>query len=522
MTRWAAAPERREQMVLYTRRLEDVLPPGHVARQLDDVLARIDFSPWEVGYDRRGQPAIHPRVLASVLLYGLLTRIRSSRGLEDALQVRLDFRWLAQGHSIDHTTISEFRRKHPEELKDLFADVVMTARRADLVSLQRLAFDGTRVRANNRRTGTRTISQLQEEYDELAAQCEEFMKQAAAEDARDEELFDRGAAVELPVELRDKQHRLAHLKQVLDDLQQAKADGAALPKRVPVTDLDARVMPNKEGGFAPNYTPLATVDVDSGLIVAADVIAEVNEDGHLLPAIAEVQAEFGVLAGEMLADGLNGTGANLAGCKELGVTLYSPCDLPSADNPALRDDPTQPVAEADRSRLPTQKIKSQTQFAKTAFVYDAEQDCYYCPMGQPLEYAHTTREKNGSGERIRRRYKAAASACAECPLRAQCVQGNAAARQINREQHEEVREEHAQRMATDEAQAIYRKRKHPGERPFAVIKHGFGMRRFLLRGLEKVRVEWLWAATAFNLTRLFALLRSGADPPELNPIPPPT
>ena len=40
-------------------------------------------------------------LLAGMILYGLLKRIRTSRALEEALQVRLDFRWLAQGRSID-------------------------------------------------------------------------------------------------------------------------------------------------------------------------------------------------------------------------------------------------------------------------------------------------------------------------------------------------------------------------------------------------------------------------------------
>jgi len=53
---------------------------------LDGILASIDWSKWEAAYDGRlGQPPIHPRVLAGVLLYGLLKRIRASRALEDAL-----------------------------------------------------------------------------------------------------------------------------------------------------------------------------------------------------------------------------------------------------------------------------------------------------------------------------------------------------------------------------------------------------------------------------------------------------
>lgn len=528
MTRWSQAPEVREQLVLYTQCLDDALPSDHTVRLLDEILARLDWSAWEAKYHQRlGQPAIHPRVLASVLLYGLLTRIRSSRGLEEALLMRMDFRWLAEGRTIDHTTLSEFRRKHGAELKSLFVQVCLLARDLGLLSLQRLGFDGTRARANNRRSGTRTPDELRKERDELAAKFDEFQQQSETEDARDEELFESRSTHELPPDLRDKQTRLDKLNAVLDELDRAREEGRTVPKRVPVTDLDSRVMPNKDGGHAPNYTPLATVDIDSGLIVASDVLNEVNEDKHLIPAIAEVERQFGLATRpDVLTDGLNGTAANLAACEERGTTIYSPCDVPDpATNPALRADPTQPVPQSEWPRLPVSKVtrggKTQEQLDKSAFVYDAEHDCYYCPLGQPLEYSNTTSEATGSGRRVRARYKADPQVCASCPLRSRCLQGSATARQVNREQFEGQRERHAQHMAQPESQAMYKLRRHPGERPFAMIKHHFGLRRFLLRGLDRVRIEWDWATTAFNLHRLMSLLRTRAGPKlALSPIPP--
>jgi len=81
-----------------------------MARLLDEILGALDWRAWEAHYDgKRGQPPIHPRILASVLIYGLLTRIRSSRMLEQSLRQRLDFIWLVEGRSIDHTTIAKFR-----------------------------------------------------------------------------------------------------------------------------------------------------------------------------------------------------------------------------------------------------------------------------------------------------------------------------------------------------------------------------------------------------------------------------
>ena len=516
MTRWAEAPECRDQMVLFRERLDDAIPPDHGVRWLNDILSRLDWSKWECHYHvGLGQPAIHPRVVSGVLLYGLLTRIRSSRGLEDALSLRLDFRWLAEGRTIDHTTLSEFRRKHGEELKDLFVQVVQLARELELVSLTRLGYDGTRVRASNRRSGTRTPEELRRERDELAAKYEELTRQAEAEDARDAELFETGRTQEMPRELLDTKRRIKQIDATLQDLEQAKNEGRAVPNRVPITDLNARVMPNKDGGHAPNYTPVATVDIESGLIVQADVLNVVNEDGHLIPAVEQVQRDFNPASPpEVLTDGLNGTGANLAACEERGISMISPCEIPDpANNPALREDPTQAVPKADWDRLPVHPVKGgPPQLDKSAFVYDEQRDCYWCPAGKSLPFKNTTSERSGSGRRIRSRYLAEATDCAECPLRARCLQGKTKSRQITREQYEAHRERHARKMATPEAQATYALRRHPGERPFAMIKHHFGMRRFLLRGLDRVRNEWRWATIAFNLQRLKSLMWSRAGP----------
>ncbi len=524
MTQWARPPQKREQMVLFAERLDDCLPPDHVVRLLDELLQQVDWSRWEARYHtHRGQPAIHPRVLASVLLYGILTRIRTSRGLEEALQVRLDFRWLAEGRTIDHTTLSEFRRQSGEQLQDLFVQIGLIAQQLGLLGLQQLAFDGTRIRANNRRNRTRTPAELKELERELAAKYAELATQAAAEEAREAELFGLPAPRRLPQELADVQRRQEAVAAALAELERARQAGETVPKRVPLTDPQSRLTPNKEGGFAPNYTPLATVDVESGLVVQTDVIAMTNEDQHLVAAVEQVQRDFDLdqPSPEVLADGLMATGANLAELAQRGVTLYSPVPLPDPNNPALRDDPSQPVPPAAWDRLPTKSVQTagqkREQLDKSAFVYDEARDCYWCPQGKPLPHASTTSEANGSGRRIRKRYQAAAADCAACPLRERCLLGQAQRRQINHEQHEQRRIEHAERMATEEAQTKYARRRHVGERPFAMIKHHFGARRFLLRGLEQVRTEWRWLTTAFNLHRLLALLRGRAGPTASTP-----
>lgn len=517
---WATAPQKREQLVMFPKRLDEAIEPGHVVRLLDEILSRIDWSGWEAEYDlTRGQPPIHPRVKAGVILYGLLTRIRSTRMLEESLSVRIDSMWLAEGRQIDHTTISKFRVKNAARLKDLFVQVGLVAREMEWLTLETLAFDGTRLRANNRRSGTRTPERLREMKAELAAKYAELEQKIADADARDEEVFGNSSPSQLNKELADVKRRRAKVDAALAELERMEQGEQKLPKRLPITDPQSRVTPNKDGGYAPNYTPLATVDVDSGLIVSADVIPHTDEDKHLMGAVEDVQKNFGLAAppAEVLADGMMATGENLAECHERNITLYSPIADGPADNPALRDDPTQPVAEEDRNRLPTKISKSKGKVTekldKHAFVYDEQSDCYWCPEGKRLSFTGESRETSDGRERVRRSYKSEVTDCDACPLRDLCLSGRTRRRDVRHEQHEPHSIQQRKLMRTDAAQAKYARRRHPGERPFAVIKQQFGARQFLTRGMERVKQEWLWLATAFNLKQLFGLIRSGVDPP---------
>jgi len=62
-----------------------------------------------------------------VLLFALSRRIRSSRQIEYAVEHSIDFIWLTSGRKLDHSTLSEFRRKHEKELKDIYRQMIQLA-----------------------------------------------------------------------------------------------------------------------------------------------------------------------------------------------------------------------------------------------------------------------------------------------------------------------------------------------------------------------------------------------------------
>lgn len=488
-------------------------------RLFEEVLAGLDWSAWEAQYKRSGlgQPPIHPRIIASAILYGMYRGIRSSRKLEEACCYRFDFMWLVECRRIDYTTFAKFRTRFHGPLKELFRQIGRAAINLGLIRLCEVAFDGTRVKANNSRYNTRTAKTLEQK---LQALDELFEQLAAQNRGADDEQSNLGSSTRLPDELADLQQRRQRLAAALERAQagdearrQQGIDPAKNPVQVPLADPDSRVMPNKEGGYAPNYTPTAITDGTNGFIVDCDVLARVNEGDALAESVDRIQETFGQKPEKMLTDAGNNSGPNMAAMQERGIEFYAPAESlqPQPGNPAYRDDPRQPVPESEWSKLPR---NNQGQLDKSCFVYDAQADQYFCPQGQPLSYEQTKRERRREKQSVRRVYRCAA--CMGCPLASACLATKSRrGRTINRDQHEALHEQTAMRMADPAARAIYNQRPRIAETTFGIIKSVMGLRQFLLRGLEKVKTEWRWATTAFNLVklvRMIARLRAGCIP----------
>jgi transposase len=504
---WAPAPWNRQQHALFAPTLDATIGDDDSVRLLDEVLAGMDWYEWEAEYDgTRGQPPIHPRFVAACLLYGLCRGIRSSRKLEEACIYRIDFMWLLEGRHIDHSTLAKFRTHFGGPLKKLFRQLCRIAMTLGLVRLGEVAFDGTRVKANNSRYKTRTASTLEQKLEALDALFEEMLAECQAVDQQTtldpDELETR-----LPPELAKIDDRRQQVREALAKARAADAarrqqgiDPAKNPAQVPTTDSESRVMPNKEGGYAPNYTPTAITDGHRGFIVDADVTAEVNEGHVLVESVDRIAETCGELPDKLLTDGGNNGGHLLEALEQRGIEVYAPVESnqPQPGNPARRDDPTQPVAECEWPQLPR---NNQGQLDKSCFVYDAEHDQYFCPQGHAMPFEKTKTVKRGGEPATLRIYRC--GACASCPLADVCLgPSSKVGRTVSRDPYEVTRERVAARMATQAARKQYNQRPRIAETTFGILKSVMGVRQFLLRGLRKVRMEWTWATTAFNLRKL--------------------
>lgn len=512
MDYWAEAPINRRQMALFAPTLDAMIAEDAPVRLFDEVLAGVDWSSWEAKYHGKlGQPPIHPRHVAAGILYGLCRGIRSTRKLEEACCYRLDFIWLLEGRRIDHSTFSTFRTRFRELLKELFKQVCRIAMTLGLIRLGEVGFDGTRVKANNGRYATRTAKTLEEKLAALDERFEQMMREMkSAESADDSQQTLDGqenSPTRLPKPLAEIEKRR---EQIREALRQAKGadeargkkgrDTEKNPAQVPSTDADSRVMPNKEGGYAPNYTPIATTDGHRGFIVDADVLNEVNEGSAAGESVDRIEATLGEKPEKLLTDAGNNSGQIIEQMEERSVEFYAPVESsqPQEGNPAKREDPRKPVPEAEWPKLPR---NGSGQLDKSCFVYQEAEDQYYCPQGHAMPFAENKSVQRGGVRVNLRLYRS--GACEGCPLAASCVSPRSKqGRTITRDQYEEARQRTAARMAEAPARKLYRQRGRISETTFGILKSVLGLRQFLLRGLVKVKTEWLWAVTALNLAKL--------------------
>jgi transposase len=324
------------QGLLLPPSLDDWLPADHLARFVADLVdEHLDLSRIYAAYgEGRGAPPYDPRLMVRLLIFGYTTGVRSSRRLEAACVDVVAFRWLAAGTAPDYRSIARFRRRHLSALAHLFHDALKLCQAAGMVSLGRVALDGTKLRANASKRKAMSYARMTEKEKILAAEVSALLAEAERVDKAEDVKYGKDRrGDELPDELARRESRLAKLreaKQTLEEQAAAQAEAAAAVKaaergededstaeRVALarenaavkpkaqrnfTDPDSKIMKTADGSFAQCYNAQAVVDADHQVIVATDVNDCAADVGNLIPMTEQVAANTGRAPGELLAD----------------------------------------------------------------------------------------------------------------------------------------------------------------------------------------------------------------------------
>jgi transposase len=282
----------------------DLLPDDHQARVVWEFTGSLDLSPLyrriKAVVGRPGQPPIDPRILMTLWLYAALRGIGSARELDRRCQTDLPFAWICGGVSVNYHTLADFRVNHGEVLDQWLTESVASLMQQDLVTLDRVAQDGMKVRASAGAASFRRGPTLEECLIEAEAQIVALKAELQA---------DPGAASRRQQAARERaaRERAERLQKALEQLPQVEAQKKGAEEkakaRVSTTDPDARIMKMGDGGFRPAFNVQFATDTQTQIITGVDVTNSGGDQGKMAPMVEQHQERYGKTPDEMLVDG---------------------------------------------------------------------------------------------------------------------------------------------------------------------------------------------------------------------------
>jgi len=396
-----------------------------------------------------GRPSLDPVVFFKCMLVAFFENIVADRALEfrlaDSLVIRKYLGYGLDERTPDESTLRKTRQLFPEELFRLvFLQVLAQCAERGLVHGRALGMDSTTVDAN--------ASMDSLVHKELGCTYEEFMVALKRQDAP--------AATKEAAKTADK-----------DRPGKASNRDWASP-----TDPDARVMQHADKHTHLSYHVDATVDLESGVIVAVGAdYADHSDQQTCLDRVDEAVENVEAVGGTpqmLVGDKGHHSGENLRGIAERGLIplISSPCQMRGAEG-----------------------------FRREDFTYEDETDRYTCPAGQML-----TRRMSRQDTKL---YQARGAICRACPHFGICTKSKTG-RGLSISHDDDIIQQNRARVHHPDAWPILMIRRQRGEAPFGYFKQFGGLGRLTGHGLAFATKKALIAGIGWNLRRMLTMART--------------
>jgi transposase len=435
--------------------LREWVPAGHLAHFILDAVEEMDLRQVKVNDRGTGSPQYPPRMLLALLLYCYATGLFSSRRIEQATLDSVPVRMICGDTHPDHDTICTFRRENKALLQETFVRVLELAQAVKFLQVGQItvAVDGSKVLANASKHAAvsyehagKTIQQLDLEVKELLAKAE----QADSTPLED--------GLTIPAEIQRRQERKAKLAAARAEIEaRAQARAAAemaeykakLKERARQKDQGEKPRGPEPKEPSPQPKPSDQynfTDPESRIMKAGS--GQHFEQSYNAQAAVEVDSRL--IVGERVSPAPNDK-------EQLAPTVAAI---------------GQPVASVAA-------VLTDSGFYSEAAVQAVERNAAGQPTGTTVYAAVEKKEHHRTVSDLEKKDEPSAPASGAS-----------------------VGEIMKQRLQTAAGKAKYKLRQQTVEPVFGIIKSILGFRQFLLRGKEKVGLEWKLVCVAYNLKRL--------------------
>ena len=432
------------------------VPAQHLVHFVMDAVAELDLRQARVNERGTGDAQYPPAMMLGLLIYSYATGLFSSRQIERATHENVAVRLLCADTHPDHDTICAFRRQHQALLERSFAQVLELAARCQVLQVGGItvAIDGSKVLASASKHAALSYDRAGEQLQQLELEIAQLLAKAEAADATP--LAD---GLTIPEEIERRQQRQVKLAQARAEMEaralvRAAAEQAEHERKVGAREAQRQAgrtprgpEPKPPGPAVPNpKDQFNFTDPESRIMKA-------GTGDHFTQAYnaqAAVEVESRLIVGQRVCTAANDK-------EQLVPTLAAV--VPAAG----------PVAQ----------LLIDSGFVSAAAVQAVECDAQGQPTGLEVLAA------------IKREHHGRTVADLEKKSDPPALEPAAS-----------FEEKMAHRVTTKAGRARYKLRQQTVEPVFGIIKEAMGFRRFSLRGLAKVSLEWTLVTLAYNVRRL--------------------
>lgn len=510
----------RNEGSLFPAYLSDMVPAEHPARVVDAVVDGLDLTELERTYKGGGTSSYSPRAMLKVIIYAYLSNVYSGRQIAKMWQESIIYMWLGGTLIPDFRTINNFRsRRLVGTFEGLFTQVVELLVEEGLVTLDVQYIDGTKIESS----ANRYTFVWKRATETNKAKLEKNVKSVLEEVEKILDIERREAEKEHPMTADEMQQRtdrvLERMKERKEALtkQQKKAvekiadEGVSKMREYEEkldilgernsyskTDPEATFMRMKEdamnnGQTKPGYN--IQISTENQYITNYGAFWRPTDQGTLIPYLEGFKERYGIQSSTVVADSGYGSEMNYEWMENHDIEAYVKYNMFHAeDKRMMRNNP----------------------FLVRNMYYNAEDDYYVCPRGQHLDHIGDELSKSDLGY-VSTISKYRAQNCTGCPFRGLChkAKGNRVI-EVNHKA-DEYRAKAKERLTSEEG--LYHRSMRPiePEAVFGDIKYDHGFKRFRLKGMAKVSVEFGLVALAHNL-RKYARVQTLNNPITTEPV----
>jgi transposase len=498
-------PYEQNQLYLLPPSLEEMIIPNHPVRIVNRIVEKINIKPLLKLYKGGGSSSYNAKMMLKVLIYSYLKNVYSSRKIEEMTKENIHMMWIAGMNSPDHHTINRFRsEKLKKVLEEIFRQIVMLLVESGQLSIKEIYVDGTKIEANaNKYTFVwgKAIKKSKERIEQQLKELWQYTQELAEEEERqtDEEEFEaidpekvKETIEKIDEQLKDKpvskkiKQKLSYAKKHWPGaIEKYKQQEEILGKRnsYSKTDEDATFMRMKEdsmqnGQLKAGYN--LQVSSNNQYIVNYSIHQKPTDTTTLPEHIECFKEKYNQLPEVIVADAGYGSEENYQYLEDRKIEGYVKYNYFDRDQKKQR--------------------KDNNPFSVEKLYYNKQQDCYYCPVGQRMSrFGEKLRVTENNYVRQITEYKAIN--CTGCPIRSVCHKGQSE-RIVSVSHIGNYLKQKAREKLESDIGIRYRKKRAVEVEPiFGNIKQNKKFKRFLLRGMEKVKTEFGLVAIAHNLMK---------------------